>query len=169
MQSSFFINATGVVALAVNLRGLVQKSDRSLRRANAWSAALWTINSFLMDAHSAAAMSALSVGRQITASSVDLRAWVIKAISCCAFMLVAALMAAFTWEGLASASTAAASMLATYAMFYLHGSRLRATLAAVAALWVYNGIVYEAWWQLASTMISLGTAMFGAWRTRASW
>jgi len=169
MPSEFIINATGVAALAINLRGLAQKSDYSLQKANAWSSALWALNSFLMGAHSAAAMNMLSVGRQATAASVETRAAKIRALVCAAFLAIAAVMAWVTWNGLSTACAASASMLATWAMFYLRGARLRVALALVAALWIYNGVVYEAWWQLISTLMSLGMAMFGAWRTRDTW
>ena len=163
------INATGVAALAMNLRGLAQKSDHSLQTSSAWSSALWALNSFLLGANSAAAMNVLSVGRQATAATFGAEAARLKALACAAFLAVAAIMALVTWNGLTTASTAAASMLATSAMFYLRGARLRVALAAVAVLWIYNGIVYEAWWQLVSTLLSLAMAVFGAWRTRDTW
>ncbi len=169
MSSDLIINATGVAALAMNLRGLAQDSDNSLRKSSAWSSALWALNSFLLGAHSAAAMNVLSVGRQATAASVGTHAARLRALACVCFMAVAVIAALVTWNGLATASTTAASMLATGAMFYLRGARLRVALAVVAALWIYNGIVYEAWWQLISTLLSLVMAMFGAWRTRETW
>jgi|KBSMisStaDraftv2_1062788.scaffolds.fasta_scaffold96117_3 hypothetical protein len=169
MPSEFIINVTGVAALAMNLRGLVQKSDHSLQKSSAWSSALWALNSFLLGAHSAAAMNVVSVGRQAAAASVDASEAKLRALACAAFLAVTGILATFTWNGLTTASTAAASMLATTAMFYLRGARLRVALAAVAALWIYNGIFYEAWWQLTSTFLSLAMAMFGAWRTRHTW
>jgi hypothetical protein len=169
MSLELFINATGVAALAVNLRGLAQKSDRSLQNSSAWSSALWALNSFLLGAHSAAAMNMLSVGRQATAASVDSQAARVRAIACTAFLAIAAIMALVTWNGATTACTASASMLATWAMFYLRGARLRVALAVVAVLWIYNGLAYEAWWQLISTLLSLAMAMFGAWRTRDTW
>jgi hypothetical protein len=169
MSSEIIIHATGVAALAMNLRGLAHKSDRSLQKSNAWSSALWALNSILLDAHSAAAMNLLSVGRQATAVTVEGRAARVKALVCAVFLLVTVLMGAITWNGLATVSTTAASLLATWAMFYLRGARLRAALALVAVLWIYNGVVYEAWWQLVSTMLSLSMATYGAWRTRDTW
>jgi hypothetical protein len=114
-------------------------------------------------------MNMLSVGRQATAASVESRASKVRAIACGAFLAIAAVMALLTWNGAATACTASASMLATWAMFYLRGARLRVALAVVAVLWIYNGLVYEAWWQLISTLLSLAMAMFGAWRTRDTW
>jgi hypothetical protein len=169
MSLELIINATGVAALALNLRGLAQKSDHSLRKSSAWSSALWALNSFLMGAHSAAAMNMLSVGRQATAASVESRAFRVRAVVCAIFLAIAAVLALVTWNGATTACTASASMLATWAMFYLRGARLRVALAVVAALWTYNGLVYEAWWQLISTLMSLAMAMFGAWRTRDTW
>ena len=169
MHSELIIHATGVAALAINLRGLAQKSDRSLQKSGAWSSALWALNSTLLGAHSAAAMCLLSVGRQATAASIDRQASRAKALVCTAFLLATVIVSILTWNGPASASTTAASLLATWAMFYLAGARLRAALAVVAVLWIHHGIVYAAWWQLASTLLSLSMATFGAWRTRDTW
>jgi hypothetical protein len=166
MSSELIINATGLAALAMNLRGLAHKSDRKLRRNSAWSSALWALNSLLMGFPGTALINMVSVGRQAGAATVEGRAARVKALTCGVFLAIALLIGALTWRGSATACTTAASMLATYAMFYMRGARLRLALAFVAVLWIYNGIAYHAWWQLTSSVLSLGMAMYGAWRAR---
>jgi Bacterial inner membrane protein len=166
MSSEIIINATGLAALAMNLRGLAHKSDRKLRRNSAWSSALWALNSLLMGFPGTAAINMVSVGRQASAATVEGRAARVRAGTCAVFLLISFVIGVVTWRGVATACTTAASMLATYAMFYMSGTRLRLALALVASLWIFNGIAYRAWWQLTSSVLSLAMAMYGAWRAR---
>src|SRR5688572_5067833 len=68
MLAQHFIDVTGVIALSLNIRALVGASDRTMLKATGWASAIWAMNSLLIGAYTAAALSALSVGRQVGAS-----------------------------------------------------------------------------------------------------
>lgn len=163
-MTPLLVHATGLAALAFNVSGLVGRSDRALRHSTGWASALWAANNLLMGAQSAAALSALSVGRQASASAVQGRSERTKLFSCIAFLAVTLAVGLLTWNGLASLFMTAGSMLATYAMFYMRGVALRVAMVGVAVLWMYNAWAYDSWWQMFGNTVNGGAAAYGAWQ-----
>ncbi len=164
-MSPIFVHVTGFAALAFNIFGLVGTSDRSLRSSTGWASALWAANNLIIGANSAAALSALSVGRQASASAVQDKSKRSKVLSCAAFLAVTILIGALTWNGAVTLVTMAGSMLSTYAMFFMRGVFLRVAMIAVASLWMFNAFAYDSWWQMAANALNGGAAAFGAWRS----
>jgi hypothetical protein len=159
------IDMTGLAALSLNVAGLVRTSDRSLRHSTGWASALWAANNLLMGAQSAAALSVLSVGRQVSASNVQAGSNRTRLLSCMAFLLVTFLIGVATWNGMATLFSVAGSMLATYAMFYMRGVGLRLAMIGVAMLWMYNAWAYDSWWQMFGNTLNAAAAAYGAWRS----
>jgi hypothetical protein len=50
-------------------------------------------------------------------------------------------------------------------MFYMRGVFLRVAMIGVAALWMFNALVYDSWWQMAANTLNGGAAAYGAWRS----
>jgi hypothetical protein len=165
-MTSLLIHATGFAALALNVAGLIRKSDRSLRHSTGWASALWGVNNLLMGAHSAAALSAVSVGRQASASVMEGRHERTRLLTCAAFIVVTLGVCALTWNGAATLLITAGSLLATGAMFYMRGMFLRIAMCGVAVLWMYNAWTFGSWWQIFGNLLSGGAAAVGAWRAR---
>ena len=157
------VNLTGLAALSLNIAGLVRTSDRSLRHSTGWASALWAANNLLIGAQSAAALSFLSVGRQVTASAVQSGSQLAKLFSCLAFLTVTLLIGVLTWNGMTTLFSVAGSLLATYAMFYLRGVALRLAMIGVAALWMYHAWAYDSWWQMFANTLNGAAAAYGAW------
>jgi hypothetical protein len=166
MNLHFLIHASGMTALAINASGLARSSDASLRTKTGVASALWALNNFYMGAYSAAALSALTVGRQATASAVCGASTAVRDLSCTAFLLLTWATGACTWQGPQTVFTTLGSTLATYAMFYWSGSRLRVAMVLVSALWMYNAWAYHSWWQAAANVLAAAAAVYGAWRLR---
>ena len=164
-MTAYLVHATGLAALTFNVFGLIRTSDRSLRHATGWASALWAANNLLMGAQSAAALSALSVGRQATASAVQAHSERTKFLTCATFLVVTFAVGVLTWNGMATLFTTVGSLLATYAMFYMRGAWLRVAMVGVAALWMYNAWAYDSWWQMFGNAINGGAAAYGAWRS----
>ena len=70
MLADTLIHATGLFALTLNVSGVVRPNDRTLMRTTGWASALWAVNNVLIGAHTAAALSVLSVGRQSAAAAL---------------------------------------------------------------------------------------------------
>ena len=166
MTLQFLINASGLTALAVNASGLARSSDAALRTKTGIASALWALNNFFMGAYSAAALSALTVGRQATASAVHGTSERARRVGCTVFLLLTLVTGALTWQGPQTVFTTLGSSLSTYAMFYLRGARLRWVMMLVSCLWMYNAWAYHSLWQAAANLMACGAAAFGAWRTR---
>ena len=165
MTPFVLVNASGLAALAINVSGLVSRSDRSLRSTNGWASLLWAANNFLMGADSAAALSALSAGRQASESVVQGKSGRARMLTCMAFLGVTLVLGILTWNGTVTLVTTAGSMLSTYAMFYMRGVFLRVAMIGVATLWMFNALVYDSWWQMAANTLNGGAAAYGAWRS----
>jgi hypothetical protein len=84
MLSHYLIDATGLVALSLDVGALLRPGDRTLLKIGSWASALWAINSLLIGAPTAAALSALSVWRQASAVALQNRPGRLK---CAAFNL----------------------------------------------------------------------------------
>ncbi|KWT98161.1 MULTISPECIES: YgjV family protein [unclassified Variovorax] len=167
MNATYLINATGLVALALTVFSLVGTNDRILRKSTGIASAIWAVNNLLLGAHTAAALSAVSVGRQASAEAVQTRSSRTRLLACLSFVAITVVASALTWKGWTSLATAAGSLLGTWAMFYLRGVGLRLVMVLVAALWMYNAWAYNSWWQMVGTSASGAAALYGAWRTRA--
>lgn len=164
MNTLLLVHATGLAALAFNIRALVGSNDRSLRSTTAWASGLWAMNNFLIGAHSAAALSVLGIGRQASASAVQERAQHLKLTVCALFLVVTLVAGALTWNGAVTVFTTTGSLLTTYAMFFMRGVGLRLAMVGVATLWMYNAWAYDSWWQMLANLASGGAAAYGAWR-----
>jgi hypothetical protein len=164
MLSQHLIDATGFLALLLSVIALLRPSEHALVKLSGWSSALWTVNNLLIGASTAAALSALSVGRQAGASVLRDRAGLARVTAFAGLVVATLTLAALTWTGLESAFPLAGSLTATYAMFHLRGAGLRLALVLVNVLWMVNAVAYDAWWQITSNVLSGAAAAVGAWR-----
>lgn len=162
------IHASGLFALMFNIKGLVRPCDRTLRRTTGLAAVLWAVNNLLLGAHTAAALSAVTVGRQISADAVQQATERKRLLACLGFMALMLVIAIVTWHGAITLVTTAGSMLATYAMFYMHGVRLRLAMVAVSLLWMANAVAFDSWEQAAANIASGAAAAWGAWRIKTA-
>src|SRR4051794_24065120 len=99
MLSHHLIDATGLVALSLNVGALLRPGDRTLLKVGGWASALWAINSLLIGAPTAAALSALSVARQASALALQDRPRRLKTAAFIAFLAGTLLVSALTWRG----------------------------------------------------------------------
>jgi hypothetical protein len=158
------IHATGVCALAFNVVALVHPCERALRMQSGLAGVLWTLNNLLLGAHTAAALSLVSAGRTAT-SAVTLSAHEsIRRTAFAGFLALTLLMGALTWQGWSSAVMVLASVLSTFAVFYLRGRALRLAMLLVSALWMHNAWLYDSWEQMAANLLTAAAALVGAWR-----
>ena len=165
MSFELFIHATGLCALALNVVALVRTCEKALRIQSGLAGAIWALNNLLLGAHTAAALSLVSAGRTAT-SAATLRAGdgTRRAVFG-AFIALTLAIGIATWHGWPSALLLAASLLSTFAMFYMRGRRLRLVMLLVSALWMYNAWHYDSWEQMLANVATAAAALYGAWRT----
>jgi hypothetical protein len=168
MLYQHLIDATGLIALTLNVSGLVRRDDRAMMRTGAWASAVWALNNLLIGAQTAAVLSALGAGRQAGASALRgrgdrPRAWAFAGIAGATVLL-----AVLTWSGALTAALLAGSLLASFAMFYLRGAPMRWVMVLVNGLWMVNAVASDAGWQMAASAIAGTAAAVGAWRAGAN-
>jgi Bacterial inner membrane protein len=163
MQSDFLVHATGLAALVINVCALLCRCEIALRRQSVAAGCLWAINNVLLGAHSAAALTVVSASRTATAASTLERGRIARRNAFLTFAALTLGAGLLTWNGWTSGVTLAASVMSTYAMFYMRGVPLRLSMLAASLLWMVNAWQVGSWEQMAANVITAGVAAYGAW------
>ena len=168
MPTELLIHATGVCALALNVSAVLHSCEKALRLQSGLSGAIWALNNLLLGAHTAAALSLVSAGRTATSAMTLRAAEPVRHAACAAFVALTLAITAFTWQGWPSALLLLASLLSTFAMFYLRAATLRLTLLLTSALWMINAWQYDSWEQMLANVATALAAIYGAQRIGGS-
>ncbi|HEX6705152.1 MAG TPA: YgjV family protein [Albitalea sp.] len=164
MSTEFLVHATGLCALVLNVLALVRTCEKSLRIQSGCAGVIWALNNLLLGAHTAAALSLVSAGRTATSAATLDRSERCKRRMFLGFVALSLLIGALTWKGWDSLLMVLASVLSSYAMFYLRGSQLRMSMLLVSALWMYNAWVYDSWEQMLANVLTAAAGLIGTWR-----
>ena len=161
-----WIHASGVCALMLNIVALVRTCEKTLRIQSGLAGVIWALNNLLLGAHTAAALSLVSAGRTATSAvTLSAREGIRRGVFA-AFLVLTLAIGALTWHGWPSALMVAASVLSTFAVFYLRGRALRMTMLLVSALWMYNAWLYDSWEQMAANTLTAAAALYGSRRVQ---
>jgi len=169
MDTEFLIHLTGLSALVLNVLAIVRTCERRLRLQSGAAGLVWALNNLLLGAHSAAALSLVSAGRTASSAATLQGGEGRRRLAFFAFTALTVLVAALTWQGWLSVFLVIASLLSTYAMFYMRGRALRWAMLLVSTLWLVNAWSYGSWEQVAANAATSAAALYAAWRAgRAS-
>ena len=168
MSNELLIHATGLAALALNVLALLRTCERSLRMQSGLAGVVWALNNLLLGAHTAAALSLVSAGRTATSAATLQSGERLRRMAFLGFGALALAIGALTWHGWPSVLLIVASVLSTYAVFYLRGLQLRWSMIFVSALWMVNAWTYDSWEQMAANVVTAVAALYGAWRVDRS-
>jgi hypothetical protein len=163
LSTEVLVHATGLAALAINVLSMLCRCDLALRRHSVFAGCLWAVNNVLLGAHSAAALTVVSISRTATSAATLRRSRVARRNVFLTFVAITLAVAAATWGGWASAVTLLASVMSTYAMFYMRGARLRLSMLVASLLWMVNAWQYDSWEQMAANVLTAGAALYSAW------
>jgi hypothetical protein len=159
-----WIHASGVCALALNVAALVRTCEKALRIHSGLAGVVWALNNLLLGAHTAAALSLVSAGRTATSALTLGAREAVRRCVFAGFLLLTLAIGALTWHGWPSLLMVLASLLSTFAVFYLRGRALRLTMLLVSALWMYNAWLVDSWEQMAANVLTAAAALYGAHR-----
>jgi hypothetical protein len=154
--------------LAINVVAMARTCEKSLRIQSAIAGLAWALNNFLLGAYTAAALSLVSAGRTTTSVAVLSSAAHLRRAVFIAFASLTLGVAAATWDRQSSLLITVASLLSTYAMFYLTGPSLRWSMLLVSVLWMDHAWSHGSWEQVAGNAITGLAALYGAWRVTDS-
>ncbi len=169
MDNEFLIHLTGVCALVLNVLAIIRTCERRLRVQSGIAGLVWALNNLLLGAHSAAALSLVSAGRTASSAATLQSGAPRRRLAFAGFAALTLLVSALTWQGWLSVFLVTASLLSTYAMFYMRGSALRWVMLLVSMLWMINAWSYGSWEQVAANAATAAAALYAAWRAgRAS-
>ena len=164
MDTEFLIHLTGLSALVLNVLAIVRTCERRLRLQSGAAGLVWALNNLLLGAHSAAALSLVSAGRTASSAATLQGGEGRRRLAFFAFTALTVLVAALTWQGWLSVFLVIASLLSTYAMFYMRGRALRWAMLLVSTLWMVNAWSYGSWEQVAANAATAAAALYAAWR-----
>ena len=165
MSTDFLIHLTGMSALVLNVLAIVRTCERRLRLQSGAAGLVWALNNLLLDAHSAAALSLVSAGRTASSAATLQSGVTRRRLAFAGFAALTMLVAGLTWQGWLSLFLVVASLLSTYAMFYMRGPALRWVMLLVSMLWMVNAWTYGSWEQVAANAATGAAALYAAWRT----
>jgi hypothetical protein len=168
MATDLLIHGTGLIALLLNVLALCQSCERSLRVQSGLSGVAWAANNLLLGANAAAALTLVSASRTATSAVLLERGAWLRAIGFALFSLITLAIGLSSWNGWPSAMVTVASLLSTYAMFYMRGRPLRWIMITVSALWMHHAWTHDSWEQLVANLASMGAALVGVWRLERS-
>lgn len=161
MPFDWFIHASGLGALVLNVVALVHTCERRLRVHSSLAGIAWALNNLLLGAHTAAALSLVSAGRTATSAATLAASERRRRLAFCAFGLVTLTIGALTWRGWHSMPIVVASLLSTFAMFYWRGVRLRLAMIASSALWMHSAWFHDSWEQMLANVLTAAAALLG--------
>jgi hypothetical protein len=164
MTTDLLIHATGLVALALNVIALARGCEKSLRLQSGVAGVVWALNNLLLGAHTAAAMSLVSASRTATSAVTMQSGHGVRRAVFAAFVALTLVIGSVTWEGWSSGFLMLATLLSTYAMFFMTGRALRTSMLAISGLWMINAWAYDSWEQMAANAVTAVAALYGAWR-----
>ncbi|MEO7336596.1 MAG: YgjV family protein [Caldimonas sp.] len=168
MTADLLIHATGICALAFNVVALVRTCERSLRVQSGIAGVIWALNNLLLGAPTAAALSLVSASRTATSAATLQCGGRLRFSLFGAFGTLAVGIGIATWDGWSSVLLTSASLISTYAMFYMKGPRLRASMLMVSVLWMHHAWSHGSWEQMAANALTAAAALYGAWRIERS-
>ena len=166
MANDVLIHATGLCALLLNTFALLRTCERSLRVQSGIAGIIWALNNSLLGAHTAAALSLVSAGRTATSATTLNSGTTFRRVVFTGFATLTLGISAATWHGWSSVLMVIASLLSTYAMFYMHGRSLRWSMIVVSGLWMHNAWTYDSWEQMVANAVTALAALYGAWRIK---
>lgn len=164
MSLDLFIHATGVCALALNVAALVHTCERALRIQSGMAGVIWALNNLLLGAHTAAVLSLVSAGRTATSAATLHARESVRRATFWIFVALTVVVGALTWHGWPSVLMVVASLLSTFAMFYLSGTTLRWVMLLVSGLWMFNAWQVDSWEQMVANVVTAAASLYGARR-----
>ncbi|HEY4068394.1 MAG TPA: YgjV family protein [Burkholderiaceae bacterium] len=164
MTSELFVHVSGACALLLNVLALLCTCEKALRFQSGLAGLVWAFNNLLLGAPAAAALSLINAGRTASSAVMLQRGARLRRLAFVGFAAATAVVCALTWQGLPSVLLFAASLVSSYAMFYLRGSGLRWAMLLVSALWMYHAWAHASWEQMAANALTAVAALYGAWR-----
>lgn len=160
-----FTQLLGIAGVLVNLYGLTQKNDVSLRKLACISAVMLSTYNFMLGAATIAALQLTIVGRHGFAIWFGDREGAVKNGFFAFFMLVCVAATYLTYKGPVSMLLLGGSFLSTYASFYWGKARLRLGLGTTSFIFLLAAIHYGVLWQGVSNVIAIAGALLGAWNS----
>jgi Bacterial inner membrane protein len=150
----------GYVAFAFGVACFLQKSDLRFKIYMAIECVAYVIHFWLLGVPTAAASSAVSLGRSL-ASIRSQSPWV------AAFFIALALgMGVWLYTGWLSLLPIMASCIGTTALFFFSGIRMRLLMLVGTTLWVVNNILSGSYGGTALELVILSTNSWTIWRLR---
>lgn len=157
------MHATGLAALILNVCALLCRCEVALRRQSVFAGCLWAMNHALLEAHAAAALTMVSASRTATSATTLERSRVARRNAFLFFVLLSIGAALLMWNGWLSGVMLVASVVSTYAMFYMRGAPLRLSMLVTSLPWMAQAWLVGSWEQIAANLVSMGVAAYGAW------
>lgn len=159
-----YIRASGVAGLALTLLGLTASNDKRMLCLITVGALFFSLNNFLIGAHTACLLSLVSSLGTFTSLQLTGFKSRFRQPACLTFSGAAIAIGILTWGGPVSLFASAGSLCGTVGTFFLQGARMRLALGASNLLWLCSAIHFRALEQIISLVAALLVISYGLWQ-----
>ena len=150
----------GYAATLVSLSAYAMREDKMMKTGVGLGLLLWTLHYAMLAAWTASATCLLIASRQILALVAPAMSAAARRITAVSYCSVFTGVLWLTWAGPVSLLPWISALNATYAYFYLAGTRLRAQVMLSTGLWLLNAVVLGSIGGVAMNAISLGISLW---------
>jgi Bacterial inner membrane protein len=150
----------GYAATFVSLSAYALREDKMMKTGVGLGLVLWALHYAMLSAWTASATCLLIASRQILAFIAPLMSAAARRATAASYCLIFTCVLWQTWAGPVSLLPWISALNATYAYFYLAGTRLRAQVMLSTGLWLLNALALSSIGGVAMNTASLGISLW---------
>ena len=150
----------GYVATIVSLSAYAMREDKMMKTGVGAGLLLWALHYAMLSAWTASATCLLIASRQVLALIAPTMSATARSTAAISYCLVFTAVLWLTWAGPVSLLPWISALNATYAYFYLVGTRLRTQVMLSTGLWLLNAAILGSIGGVAMNILSLGISLW---------
>ena len=150
----------GYVATIVSLSAYAMRQDKMMKTGVGAGLLLWALHYAMLSAWTASATCLLIASRQVLALIAPTMSATARRTAAISYCLVFTAVLWLTWAGPVSLLPWISALNATYAYFYLVGTRLRTQVMLSTGLWLLNAAILGSIGGVAMNILSLGISLW---------
>ena len=156
----------GYVATIVSLSAYAMRQDKMMKTGVGAGLLLWALHYAMLSAWTASATCLLIASRQVLALIAPTMSATARSTAAISYCLVFTAVLWLTWAGPVSLLPWISALNATYAYFYLVGTRLRTQVMLSTGLWLLNAAILGSIGGVAMNILSLGISLWTSARLK---
>lgn len=156
----------GYLATIASLSAYAMRKDKMMKAGVGIGLLLWALHYGMLSAWTASATCLLIASRHVLALIAPTMSATARRTTAVSYCLVFTAVLWLTWAGSVSLLPWISALNATYAYFYLAGTRLRTQVMLSTSLWLLNAVILGSIGGVAMNIMSLGISLWTVTRLK---